>query len=109
MTPKQWLSTVTDHGCVVTGRSDIQRHHVCGRKAKHNKIAIGEWFVLPLWWELHDISSNREDNVTHYRHRFTDKYGLQSDLFAKMVETLENSGAEVPGQEILDAIANTGK
>ena len=109
MTPKDWLSTITDYGCVVTGRSDIQRHHVLGRKAKHNKVAIGEWFVLPLWWELHDVSSNHPQNVTHYKHRFTDGYGLQSELFAEMVERLIDRGFEVPDQEILDAIADTRK
>lgn len=104
MNPKQWLETVTLHGCVITGRSDIQRHHCAGRKFKHNKTAIGEYFVLPLWYELHDVSSNHEFNVTHHKRAFTDNYGLQSELFAKMCDKLQDLGHEIPSQEILAAI-----
>ena len=109
MTPKQWLEIVTEHGCVVTGRSDIQRHHVFGRKYKQDKVHIGEFYVIPLWWELHDISSNHPNNVTHYPKRFAKAYGMQKVLFAEMVETLQNGGHEIPSDEILRAIGATSR
>ena len=108
MTPKQWLSIVADHGPLIHG-AGMQIHHVCGRTYKHNKVLIGPWFIIPLPFELHDVSSNHPQNVTHYKHRFTDGYGLQSELFAEMVERLRDRGIEVPDQEILDAIKDTRK
>lgn len=111
MTQKQWMLTVVEYGqeygCIATGRSGLQHHHVVGPKGKQNKVLIGPWFVLPIWWELHDVSSNNPNNVTHFRHRFTDLYGKQKLLFAEMVETLQNGGIEVPEEDILSAISLT--
>jgi len=105
---KRWLSMVTDYRCVVTNRSDIQRHHVVGRTYKHNKIHIGTAFVLPLWWELHDPGSNDPLNVTHYRHRFTDVYGTQRDLFKGMIIFMKADGLTIPfDNEVIDAIMDT--
>ena len=88
----------------------MQIHHVVGRKGKHNKVAIGEWFILPLPFRLHDVSSGSELNVTHYRHRFTDAFGLQSELFKEMIESMAESGITLPfGQDIINAIMDTRK
>jgi hypothetical protein len=72
--------------------SSIQLHHVLGRSAKHNKIAIGHEFIIPLPFELHDVSSNEPDNVTHHKKVFTSKHGSQASLFLKMVQDMEEGG-----------------
>ncbi len=87
-----------------------QIHHVVGRKGKQNKVDIGEWFILPLPIRLHDVSSNNELNVTHYHHRFTDAFGLQSELFKEMIESMVETGAELPfGDDVINAIMDTRK
>ena len=66
-------------------KSPLQCHHVCGRTYKQNKIKIGHTFILPLPVELHDVHSNHPLNVTHWRHKFTDEFGLQRELWKKMM------------------------
>jgi hypothetical protein len=113
---RQWMKTISewhqsvgfiDHslnGC------EFQLHHVAGRKFKHNKIAIGEWFILPLPFVLHDVSSGSKLNVTHYKHRFTEVFGLQSELFKQMIDSMVEYGAELPfGQDVINAIMDTRK
>ncbi len=72
--------------------SQFQLHHVLGRTAKHNKVHIGHWFILPVPIELHDVSSNNSLNVTHHKRAFTDKFGSQSELFIKMCGMIEMCG-----------------
>lgn len=106
---KAWEANVREQGCIITGRNDVQIHHVVGRSYKHNKVLIGPWFILPLCWYLHDVHSNSKHNVTHFRHNFTRVYGFQRDLFANMVKTMQNQGYEVPETTILQAISETDR
>lgn len=111
MTPKQWIENVVEFGPMVNDPSPMYRpqiHHVVGRKGKHNKTLIGPWFILYLPWRYHDVASNDPLNVTHWKHEFTDAFGLQSKLFAQRVELIHNAGLEIPDKSILDAIADTG-
>jgi len=108
MTPKQWLGIIAEYGPVIEGSGPIQLHHVVGRTYKHNKVLIGPWFVLPLPWQYHDVHSNDPLNVTHYRHRFTDFFGQQSELFNKMCVDMENSGIVLPfDNAVMAAIMDT--
>ena len=52
------------------GQYAMQRHHVLGRSAKHNKIAIGHWFVIPVPFELHDPNVTHEFHVGHCKKSF---------------------------------------
>jgi hypothetical protein len=45
---KKWHGQVAELGCITSGSTQAQIHHCVGATAKHNKIHIGEWFVLPL-------------------------------------------------------------
>lgn len=113
---KKWLETITewyhDTGYVngsLNGCYRVQRHHVVGRKGKHNKVAIGQWFVLPLPFYYHDVSeSNNEFNVTHYRNSFTSEFGLQSELFIYMIKSMREQDIELPfGIDVINAIGDT--
>lgn len=102
---KQWLSMVAEFGCVITGTTQIQLHHSCGRKYVKDKFAIGELFVLPLWFELHDISSDKPWNITHHRKEFVKVYGMERELFKGMVDKMVDKGLEIPFDQIyLDKI-----
>jgi len=111
----KWLSMITDwyndagyEDYQLNRCYNVQRHHCCGRKAKHNKVAIGHWFVLPLPFIYHDVSSNDIYNVTHHRHNFTGHFGLQSELFKEMISSMILFGYELPfGQDVIDAIMDT--
>jgi hypothetical protein len=66
----------------------LQCHHVAGRTYKNNKVHIGHWFILPVPVELHDVHSNHYLNVTHWRHKFTGEFGMQRELWLKMVNKM---------------------
>lgn len=88
-------------------QSPFQLHHVVGRSYKHNKIAIGHFFVLPVPIVLHDVHSNHELNVTHYRKRFTEHFGFQRYMYRKMVEKMRHNGFWTPCDEINNTIMLT--
>jgi hypothetical protein len=105
---KEWLSLITDYGCVITGSDQIQRHHCVGKSYVKDKVKIGELFVLPLWVELHDVGSNHPFNVTHHRKTFVREYGSESSLFENMCNTMMMGGIKLPFDKIyLEKIIET--
>lgn len=113
---KKWMSDISkwahDDGIAILFGieypSSIQLHHVVGRSAKHNKVSIGHEFILPLPFELHDVSSDEPDNVTHHKKAFTKKHGSQASLFQIMISDMKERGYKVPSMEIYHAIMDTG-
>ncbi len=89
--------------------SPLQCHHVAGRTYKQNKIHIGHFFILPVPFDLHDVSSNHNLNVTHWRNRFTATFGMQRDLWLSMVRRMYSQGAidEFPTLQIMEAISKS--
>jgi len=116
---REFYNLMMQLGCAATGSiGRLQLHHVVGRSYIQNKIPIGHWFVLPLSFPLHDVSSNNPLNVTHHRHAFTDFFGLQSELFVGHINTLKQMGAAgimkvsanvLPPDEVMEAILSTRK
>ena len=88
---KKWMSDIASfisdvglgglYGPEYEDRTDFQLHHVLGRSAKHNKVAIGHWFIIPVPFELHDVSSNHQLNVTHHKKAFINEFGEQCGIF----------------------------
>lgn len=106
----RWIEIVADHGCVVTGARQIHIHHPVGRSFKKDKIQIGELFILPLWYMLHDVSSSHPFNVTHRRKAFVREYGKERDLFLDMVAKIKSKGVEIPFDQVyLDKIAEVDR
>lgn len=110
---KRWLAAIKQHCCIVTGANhyNCQAHHVVGRTAKHNKIAIGHVWVLPLVRYLHDVGSNYPLNVTHYPKEFENVNGTQKELFMRLYHSIvpraEDFGlmpGDLPTQEEINAI-----
>lgn len=88
----------------------IQRHHCVGRSYVQNKVHIGQDFVIPVPFELHDVSSNHPLSVTDHRLAFVNHFGPERDLFATMIESMIDQGYErlsLPSDEVLKAVAST--
>ena len=49
---KRWREAVRELGSVISGGPAVI-HHPVGRTAKHNKVEIGHWWVLPLTDQEH--------------------------------------------------------
>ena len=112
---KKWMDDITEWALENIGilygdewsGCEFQRHHVLGRSAKHNKIAIGHWFILPVPFDLHDVSSNHQLNVTHRKKAFIAQFGNQRDLFETMCNSMESQGYDVPPNDVFYAIMDT--
>ena len=98
---KDWMDSITkfinDNGLGILydgyeGRIEMQRHHVLGRSAKHNKVHIGHWFVIPVPYELHEPNEKHEFHVGHRKNKFVSKFGKQSDIFSKMCDIMRSQG-----------------
>ena len=110
---KRWLERVAqyaqDHGGFPHQSGEaVELHHVVGRKGKHNKVEIGEWFVIPVEFQYHNVSSNNPFNVTHWRKRYMLEFGNQRDQFAAMCAVITNEGYPLPfGKDVYNAIMDT--
>lgn len=87
-----------------------QLHHVKGRAFKHNKVAIGHEFVIPVPFELHDVHSNHPLNVTHFKKKFVAELGKQSEIFCRMLKLMTAHGYDtsIITTEIYATIMDTG-
>lgn len=112
---KKWMSDIAKwaegnldalYGVEWAG-APYQLHHVLGRSAKHNKVAIGHEFIIPVPVALHDVSSSHPLNVTHHKKAFVDEFGEQCGLFQLMYSAMERSGYKVPSLDIYFAIMGT--
>lgn len=110
---KRWLKRVAqyanDHGCFpLGGFAPFQLHHVAGRSAKHNKVHIGHWFVLPIETSFHDVMSNNPLNVTHFRKRYVNEFGPQAKQFCEMINKIRNEDGIIPfGDDVIDSILDS--
>lgn len=112
---KKWMSDIAEwangEGMNMLADWDcskgIQLHHVLGRSAKHNKVAIGHWFIIPVPYQYHDISETNDLNVSYYKHNFTEKFGKQHELFVVMCGVMRIRGYTVPSKEIINSIMDT--
>lgn len=87
---QSWV--MNDHGrCIVTGRQDIELHHMYGSTAKNNKLLIGHYAVIPLCYDLH-----RGVNGYHTlgSKAWTSKFDLQCNLFHKLICIYELLGSK---------------
>lgn len=87
--------------------SAIQLHHVLGRSAKHNKVAIGHEFIIPVPYVLHDVDSNHHENVTHRKKAFIKRFGTQSSIYQVLISCMEIDGYTVPSMDVYNAIMDT--
>ena len=111
---KKWMSDVASWACegisYLYGCDDpkgFQLHHVLGRSAKHNKVLIGHWFIIPVPFTYHDIGEKNNLNVSYFKHNFTDEFGKQTKLFDVMVSDMILGGYDPPPLEAYQAIMDT--
>ena len=112
---KQWMKDISDacqygvigalYGEEYDDCANWQLHHVKGRSFKHNKVSIGHWLILPVPFDLHDVSSNHPLNVTHHKNAFTNEFGMQTELMGELVGLMSAMGFyKLPPDNVLEAI-----
>jgi hypothetical protein len=93
---KRWREDVRKLGSIVSHRRPCEIHHCAGRTAKHNKIRIGHYFILPLVDDEHE----RIPDLGHDRKRW------EKEMFDKLLFVYARQygrPAPVP-DEVIEAI-----
>ena len=99
---KQWLEAVVKLGSVVSG-GPSQIHHCVGRKAKHNKIAIGHWWIIPLTHDEHLVRLHGQGETFGYESRKAfEKDKFLSEVYRPLRDRLDI----VPPVEVIQAITD---
>lgn len=105
---RDWRELLRNHGSAISGfdlPEPIVAHHVCGRTAKHNRVEIGHWWVLPLADSehklLHSYMSVLELNALGFNP--VGRWDLEKFLFFKVLK--EVGGESIVPDDVLIAIA----
>lgn len=93
---KRWHDTLRELGSVLSGLKPVEIHHCAGASAKHNKVWIGQWWVLALTHEEHS--------------RYVPEWGkrrkfMEKTLFRTQCKLIERAGGVIPfGDDVMEAI-----
>lgn len=93
---KRFMEQVRALGSIVSGGPAVV-HHAAGRKARHNKIEIGHWWLVPLTDEEHKALHNGETFGFESRKEF------EKDSFERVMYRLPDD-SECPPREVVAAI-----
>ena len=100
---EKWRERLRSLGCVVTGESNPEMHHLYGASAKKKcprtfeTLWIGQWAQVPLTKRLHEIEKSKE---------FRDKY-KNWELFEVACNRYKLKFGDLPfDQNMYDAIIN---
>ena len=98
---KRWREAVRSLGSIISGGPAVV-HHCSGRTAKHNKVEIGHFWIIPLTDAEHKALHNGETFTFGSRKEF------EKSAFLNTVERVHllNPNADLPPTDVLQAIAN---
>lgn len=102
-----WLNTM--YGGIVSDPYQFQLDHILGAQAKRKingvTTKVGEWAVMPIPVEIHDITSNHALNRTLKPKAYRDAFGRETDVFASFIGTMQAAGISLPfDDDIFNAI-----
>ena len=104
----RWHEWLRDQGCCNCG-NPAAVHHCLGSTAKHNKVHIGQDFVLPLCHTCHQ----GDDGIHHSMKAFgtnESRKEIEKRLFVKMVAIYEAEFIEPPcSDDVIQAIKSYRK
>ena len=83
--------------------------HIIGAQAKRKvnlvSTKVGEWAVIAIPYEIHNVKSGHPLNRTLKPSEFRKRFGHEKQLFKEMIEAMKQDGIEIPfSDEILNAI-----
>ena len=85
---KRWHGWLRDQGCYL-GLGPAAIHHCVGSTARHNKLHIGQDFVIPLSWEAHQGPGGIHGDLSlfHGHGLGFSRKEIEKTIFRRMVET----------------------
>lgn len=101
-----WLDRMFGSHCLHS--SCFELDHIIGAQAKRKPFGkVGEWAVISLPYELHNIQAGGDLNRTLNPAAFRKEFGHEKELFKSMLKSMKSIGVEMPfSHEIANAIIN---
>lgn len=105
-----WHDWQREQGCCNCGASNPAIHHCAGSTAKHNKVHIGQVWVIPLCYDCHHGPGGIHGDLSRFRRDWptTSRKEIEKGLFLLSVEEYRRHGCpeqEPPmSDEAIDAI-----
>lgn len=94
---KRWHQWLAETGCYI-GLGPACIHHCVGSTGRHNKVHIGQWFVIPLSYEAHQGAGGIHGDLSAF-----DGHGLgetrkeiEKAIFARLVAHYHRMKGELP-------------
>lgn len=94
---KRFHNFLAERGCAVT-RAPAHIHHCVGSSASHDRVPIGQWFVIPLAPELHQGKGG-----IHCDRSLLESFGfsgsrkdIEKQLFLKCAKEYIKQGGDIP-------------
>lgn len=108
-TNSNWLCSKFGGYCVAANQ--FQLDHILGAQAKRkvNLVTekIGEWVVIPVPIDLHDITSNNPLSITKGRRKFEKQFGNCLEMWDEMLIKMKQFGYEIPfSNDVIKAVLN---
>lgn len=105
---KRWHEWLRERGCCNCGQP-AAIHHAVGSTAKHNKVHIGQDWVLNLCYDCHQGLAGIHNSMEAFRTNESRKE-IEKRLFIKMVAVYEAEFIEPPcGDDVIQAIKSYRK
>lgn len=100
---RDWREMVRDLGSVVSGAAPvIEIHHCVGRTGRHDGVAIGHWWILPLTPDEHRGASGSSI------HSHPQRKAREKELFERVLVCIVEANHGIPDcwppSEVLEAI-----
>jgi hypothetical protein len=107
---KRWREAVRELGSVIS-RCPAVIHHPVGRTAKHGKVEIGHWWVIPLTDEEHKALHNGQLDYylceTHWEG--CGRKDFEKSAFGSVVGMLGGLGQTQVPEQVFNAILDYHK
>ena len=92
-----------------TDTSAFELDHILGAQAKRKvnfvSVKVGEFAIIPIPYELHNVMCDHKYNKTLRPAAFREHFESDSFIFDDMISTMKSYGYEIPfSQNIIDAI-----
>lgn len=99
---RRWRELVRAMGSIISGRP-AETHHAVGRTGKHNGVAIGHWFILPLTADEH---RGPKGIHSHPQRKAREKLLFARLLYAVLDDHHGLPPECFPPRDVLDAIGD---
>jgi len=102
---RRWMAWVASRGCL-NCRAPANVHHCVGATARHNRIAIGDWWLLPLCRECHQGDHGIHGDRTRFFGSATTRKATEKMMFARLMDwaRADHSLMDMTSQRVIDAI-----